>query len=130
MRPLAAVLVAALARTRVTPNQMTLIGLGVFALAPAMFVALPGWRGGLAAVAVLELSYCLDCVDGMLARFKGLASKEGHLFDFFVDELKAVLLVAALAVRAWRAGGLGWDGRPWIEGDARFLLGGIAGVTI
>jgi hypothetical protein len=130
MRPLAAVLVAALTRTRVTPNQVTLLGLGVFVVATGMFVGLPGWIGGLAAVAVLELSYCLDCVDGMLARFKSLASKEGHLFDFFTDELKAVLLVAALAVRAWRMGGFGVDGRRWEAGDARFLLAGIAGVVV
>jgi CDP-alcohol phosphatidyltransferase-like enzyme len=130
MRPIAAVLVALLTRSRVTPNQVTLVGLGVFVVAAAMLVAFPSWGGGLAAVAVLEISYCLDCADGMLARFKGLASKEGHLFDFFTDELKAVLLVAALAVRAWRAGGFGLDGRPWIDGDVRFLLAGIVGVVV
>src|SRR5579859_2305514 len=108
MRPLAAVVVAAIAPTRVTPNQITLLNLAVFVAAAALLVALPSWRGALIAVAVLEISYCLDCVDGMLARFKGLASKAGHLFDFFTDELKALLLVAALSVRAWRIGGVGY----------------------
>jgi CDP-alcohol phosphatidyltransferase len=130
MRPVAAVVVAAIARTPVTPNQVTLLNLAVFVVGAAMVVALPSWGGGLAAVAVLELSYCLDCVDGMLARHKQLASKAGHLFDFFTDEVKAVLLVGALAVRAWRAGGMGFDGATWSPGDPRFLLGGIAGVTI
>jgi CDP-alcohol phosphatidyltransferase-like enzyme len=130
MRPVAAVFVAALAPTRVTPNQVTLLNLAVFVVGAAMLVALPSWRGGLAAVAVLELSYCLDCADGMLARFKQLASKAGHLFDFFTDELKAVLLVGALAVRPWRAGGIGFDGSEWSSGDARFLLAGIAGIAV
>ena len=130
MRPLASVVVAAIAPTRVTPNQLTLLNLGLFMVAAALLVALPAWTGGLAAVAVLELSYCFDCADGMLARFKKLASKAGHLFDFFTDELKAVLLVAALAVRSWRAGGVGLDARVWAAGDARFLLAGIAGVVI
>jgi hypothetical protein len=130
MRPMAAVVTAAVSGTRVTPNQLTLVSLGVFVVAAAMFVALPRWWGGVAAVAVLELSYCFDCVDGMLARYKQLASKTGHLFDFFTDELKAVLLVGALAVRAWRTGGFGIDGRRWGEGDVRFLLLGIAGVAI
>jgi hypothetical protein len=130
MRPVAAVFVAAVAHTRVTPNQVTLLNLAVFVVGATILVTFPSWRGGLAAVAVLELSYCLDCVDGMLARFKGLASKAGHLFDFFTDELKAVLLVGALAVRAWRAGGIGFDGHAWNPGEARFLLGGIVGVTI
>src|SRR5450432_2605327 len=130
MRPLAAVVVAAVAPSRVTPNQLTLLNLAVFVVAAALLVALPTWSGGLIAVAVLEVSYCFDCADGMLARFKKLASKTGHLFDFFTDELKAVLLVAALAVRSWRQGGLGIDARVWAPGDERFLLAGIVGVLV
>jgi phosphatidylglycerophosphate synthase len=95
-----------------------------------MLVAMSSWRGGLAAVAVLELSYCFDCADGMLARYKKIASKAGHLFDFFTDELKAVLLVGALAVRTWRAGGLGFDGAQWPAGDVRFLLAGVAATIV
>jgi hypothetical protein len=130
MRPIAAVVVAVLAPTGVTPNQLTLLNLALFVVASALFVAFPSWAGALVAVAVLEVSYCFDCADGMLARFKKLASKVGHLFDFFTDESKAVLLVGALALRAWRVGGLGIDGRPWAPGDPRFLLAGIAGVAI
>ena len=130
MRPVAAVLVAAVARTGVTPNQVTLVNLAVFAAGAATLVGFPSWWGGIVSVAVIELSYCLDCADGMLARYKHLASKAGHLFDFFTDELKAVLLVGALAVRAWRAGGIGFDGHGWSAGDPRFLLAGIAGVTV
>ena len=130
MRPLAAVVVAAVHRTGITPNQVTLLNLAVFLVAAGMLVALPSWTGGVADIAVLEASYCLDCADGMLARFKKLASKAGHLFDFFTDELKAVLLVGALAVRAWRAGGVGLDMTLWPAGDSRFLLAGIAGVAV
>jgi len=130
MRPLAAVFVAAIHRTRVTPNQVTLLNLAVFVVAAALFVALPTWPGSLAAVATLELSYCFDCADGMLARYKKLASKAGHAFDFFTDELKAVLLAGALAVRMWRAGGYGLDGRLWDAGDSRFLLAGVVGVAV
>jgi len=130
MRPVAAAVVAAIAPTRVTPNQLTLLNLFVFVAGAVALVALPTWRGGLAAVAVVEVSYCFDCADGMLARFKGLASKAGHLFDFFTDELKAILLVGALGVRTWRAGGLGIDGHPWAAGDERFLLAAIAGVAV
>ena len=130
MRPIAAVVVAALAPTGVTPNQLTLLNLALFVVAAVLFVAFPSWNGALVAVAVLEVSYCFDCADGMLARFKNLASKVGHLFDFFTDEIKAVLLTGALALRAWRVGGLGIDGRPWAARDPRFLLAGIAAVGI
>jgi phosphatidylglycerophosphate synthase len=130
MRPIAALAVAVLAPTGVTPNQLTLVSLAVFVVATASFVALPSYEGGLVAVLALELSYLFDCADGMLARHKKLASKQGHLFDFFTDELKAVLLAGSLAVRAYRAGGLGADLAPWPAGDARFLLAGIAGVLV
>lgn len=130
MRPIAGFVVAAVAPTRVTPNQLTLLNLLLFVIAAALLVALPDHRGGLVAIAVLELSYLLDCSDGMLARHKKLASKTGHLFDFFTDELKAVLLAGALGLRAYRAGGLGLDLAAWAPGDVRFLFGALAAVAI
>lgn len=130
MRPIAAVVVAVLAKTPITPNQVTLLNLFIFIVAAALFIALPTLTGGLIAVVVLESSYCLDCVDGMLARHKKIASKEGHLFDFFTDEMKAVLLAACLPIRFWRSGGLGIDGQLWPEGTPGFLLAGIAGAFV
>jgi phosphatidylglycerophosphate synthase len=130
MRPVAAVVVSWLAPTRVTPNQLTLLNLFIFVVAAALFALQPTYVGGLVAVAVLELSYGFDCVDGMLARFKGMASKVGHVFDFFTDELKAELLVAALSVRLYRAGGIGLRLGWWPAGSTGFLLAGIAGSVI
>jgi len=130
MRPIAGLVVAILARTPITPNQVTILNLVIFVIACALLIALPAHTGGLIAIGVLELSYLLDCTDGMLARHKGLASKEGHLFDFFTDEIKAVLLAGALSVRLFRAGGLGLDASAWPPGDPRFLLAGVAGVII
>jgi phosphatidylglycerophosphate synthase len=130
MRPIAAQLVALLAPTGVTPNQITLINLFIFLVAGALLVALPTLQGGIIAIAVLETSYCLDCVDGMLARHKKIASKAGHLFDFFTDELKALLLAALLGVRLWRSGGLGLDGQMWPAGSPTFLLAAVAGAVV
>ena len=104
-RPLAAVLLVPLQATRVTPNQVTLATLVVFAFGAAMLALCPGWRHLMIAVAILELSYVLDCVDGQLARLKGLSSPVGAHLDFLMDELKAFLLVAAVGVRLWRATG-------------------------
>jgi hypothetical protein len=130
MRPIAALVVAIVAKTPMTPNQCTILNLFVFVAAAALLVAAPSYVGGLVAVAVLEVSYCFDCVDGMLARFKKIASKEGHHFDFFTDELKAILLVSGLGVRLWRTGGFGIDGSRWPSGSSAFLLAGIAGAVI
>jgi phosphatidylserine synthase len=130
MRPIAAGVVAVFAKTPITPNQVTLLNLFVFVIGIALFIAMPDYRGGLVAVGVIELSYCLDCVDGMLARYTKIASKEGHLFDFFTDEIKAVLLASALPIRFWRSGALGLDGTEWPAGTPGFLLAGIAGAFI
>jgi phosphatidylglycerophosphate synthase len=128
MRPLAGFAVAVLSKTPATPNQVTILNLALFVVAAALFVVLPDYRGGLVAVLVLEISYLFDCADGMLARYKKIASKEGHLFDFFTDELKALLLAAGLGLRAWRGGGYGPDLRPW-SGES-FLVATIACVVV
>lgn len=130
MRPIAGQLVALLAPTGITPNQVTLLNLFTFVVACGLLIAIPTLAGGILAIAVLEASYSLDCVDGMLARHKNIASKAGHLFDFFTDEAKALLLAASVGVRLWRTGGIGVDGREWPAGSPYFLLGGIVGAVV
>jgi phosphatidylglycerophosphate synthase len=98
-RPVGAVLVDAVKDTRVTPNQITLASFAVGMLSALLLVALPGRLGLIAAVLVYQASYVLDCADGMLARWRGIASSAGHLLDFLMDELKAFAIVAAAAVR-------------------------------
>jgi len=93
------VLVSAVQNTRVTPNQITLLSFVVGVASAALLVALPGHVGLITAVAVYQLSYVLDCADGMLARWRGIASPAGHLLDFLMDELKAFAILAAAAVR-------------------------------
>lgn len=127
MRPIAGVVVAVLARTPATPNQVTLLNLAIFVVASALLVAWPSYEGGIAAVLVLELSYLFDCVDGMLARHKKLASKAGHLFDFYTDQVKAILLVAGLGTRLSQTGAsVPWGGQ--VDG-APVLLATVVGVV-
>jgi len=104
-RPLASVLLLPLAKTRITPNQITFGSLFVFAGAMVMLALPRGYPWLLAAVAVLELSYVLDCADGQLARLRHRSSPVGAHLDFLMDELKAFLLVAACGIRLWRADG-------------------------
>src|SRR5262245_11978541 len=130
IRPTAALVVAMLAPAGLSPNHLTLLSRVSCTAASALFVALPTFTGGLIAVGGLELSYLFDCADGMLARHKKIASKTGHLFDFFTDELKATLLVAALGLRLHRQGGFGLDGTAWPAESPSFLIAGIAGVAI
>jgi phosphatidylglycerophosphate synthase len=121
-RPLAAVVLVPLSRTRITPNQVTLLTLVVFVFGAAMLALCPGWGALVGAAAILEASYVLDCVDGQLARLKGTSSPVGAHLDFLMDEIKAFVLVAAVAVRLWR----GTQAASWlVEG----LLGLVAVAT-
>jgi phosphatidylglycerophosphate synthase len=114
-RPPAAVVVYALRSTPITPNQVTFLSAIIAAAACAMFVALPGYTCAVVAALVFELSFVLDCADGQLARLRKVASPLGHLLDFLMDELKAMLLFGAVAVRLWRE-----------TGDDRLLIVGLA----
>ena len=116
-RPPAAVVVYALRHTRITPNQVTFMATVVAAAAGAVLVAWPGWLGLGVAIALYELSFVLDCADGMLARLRKIASPIGHLLDFLMDELKAQLIYGCVAVRLWRE-----------TGDDRLLIVGLAGL--
>ena len=114
-RPPAAVVVYALRNTPITPNQVTFLSASIAAAACAMFALLPGHGWLVAAAAVFELSFVLDCADGQLARLRRTASPLGHLLDFLMDELKAMMLYGCVTVRLWREGG-----------DPRILLVGMA----
>ena len=118
-RPLAAVLLVPLRATSITPNQVTLLTLVVFAAGAAMLALWPGWRALVIAASVIELSYVLDCVDGQLARLKGTSSPVGAHLDFLMDELKAFMLIAAVGIRLWRA-----------SGQELWLLEGLLGLVI
>lgn len=98
-RPVAALVVDAVKDTRITPNQITLASFVVGVGAAALLLALPGRAGLIVAVLVYQASYVLDCADGMLARWRGIASPAGHLLDFLMDELKAFAILGAAAVR-------------------------------
>lgn len=101
-RPPAAVVVYALRATPITPNQVTFLSAAIAAAACAMFAVLPGHLWLIAAAVVFEGSFVLDCADGQLARLRKTASPLGHLLDFLMDELKAMLLFGSVAVRLWR----------------------------
>lgn len=113
-RPPAAVVVYLLQTTPITPNQVTFLSALLAAAACAMLVLLPGYTWLVVAAAVFELSFVLDCADGQLARLRKVASPLGHLLDFLMDELKAMLLLACVTVRLWRE-----------HGDPRLLVVGL-----
>jgi CDP-L-myo-inositol myo-inositolphosphotransferase len=102
-RPLAALVVRLVYKTRITPNQITvfslLLGLtaaGLFAIGQAVtFVA-----GGI----LLQVSSVIDGADGMLARSRGECSRYGGHLDLLCDRLVDFSAIAGLALGALRFG--------------------------
>ncbi len=116
-RPQAAVVVYALRNTRVTPNQVSFLSLLIAAAASALFVYGKSYELLLVAVAVFHVSFIFDCADGMLARSKQVSSVLGHLLDFLMDEIKAMMIFTAITVRLWL-----------VHQDDLYLLCGLGGL--
>ena len=96
-RPLAAVIVKALKPTPLTPNQVTFISF-LIGVAGAVFFALGKpvyfiWGGVL-----VQLSSVMDCVDGMLARARGISSEYGAYLDVFLDRINEFFIVTGFTL--------------------------------
>jgi phosphatidylglycerophosphate synthase len=129
-RPPAAVLVWLLKDTPVTPNQISFLNIAIAAGGCAVLIAWRSWSGLVVAGLVLQLAYVMDCVDGQLARVKGMSSPVGALLDFMLDEVKAFLLIAAAATRQWlMAGGEEFRER-WLLIGLFGLFAAAAGITL
>lgn len=87
--------------TRITPNIVTLLAF-ILSLAAA-FLFFQATLISLALGAILfEIGFIFDCVDGKLARLKGLESKWGEIIDFLFDRLGFFLLLGGLMFGQYR----------------------------
>jgi phosphatidylglycerophosphate synthase len=89
-------------RTRLTPNQITL-GAFVLVLPAAVLYAQGSYTATVLAVLLFELNYLVDCVDGTIARLKGISSPVGGYMDGILDRVRIVLLCLALGYGHWKA---------------------------
>lgn len=93
------------ARAGLSPSAVTLLGLGVFAVAAALLATLPGgWGPALLCLALLQAGYALDCADGQVARATGRTSAHGAWLDVACDYLRNLLLAGALSIWLMRSG--------------------------
>jgi phosphatidylglycerophosphate synthase len=93
-RPLATFLVAALRRTPITPNQVTVIAT-VFGL--AIGVSLAFGQGLVAALCIFGY-LAFDCADGQLARIRGSQGFLGRAVDGVGDYISAISMHVGLAI--------------------------------
>ncbi|HSA96274.1 MAG TPA: CDP-alcohol phosphatidyltransferase family protein [Acidobacteriota bacterium] len=102
VRPCASLVVRAVYRTRVTPNDLTLAsfflaliaGL-VYLLGRPLFFAIGG--------CLAMLSTIFDNADGMLARSKNMASRYGAYLDLFLDRIADFAVLAGITFGVYRA---------------------------
>lgn len=84
----------AVARTGVTPNQITLLGL----LASIAAAVLVGFGLFIAGAIMMLLGGVLDLVDGALARSTGRATAFGSVFDAVVDRYAEGVILFGLLI--------------------------------
>ncbi len=109
---IARVLVRPLARTGLTPNQMTSVTL-VLALAGAgSFAQGESWAMNLGA-GLFVLARFLDHFDGELARLTGTSSRFGYHYDYIAGALSYTALFLGLGIGLRGASHWGWDLGDW-----------------
>jgi len=83
-----------LAKTRVTPNQITWAAFVIALLSFISFIFGHNIVGGL----LVQLSSIVDGVDGSLARLKGMTSTFGGFLDSVLDRYADILIVLGLTL--------------------------------
>jgi len=86
-----------LARTGVTPNQISWAAFGLAALSSLSFI----YNWNIAAGLLAQLSSTIDGVDGSLARLKGMSSAFGGFLDSILDRYADILIMLGLTM--WSA---------------------------
>lgn len=97
---------ARLARTSVTPNQISVASI-VFAGGggAALLWLQPAWAGLLLCIVGTQLRLLCNLIDGLVAVEGGKASAVGALYNEYPDRIADTLLILALGVAA---------GEPWL----------------
>lgn len=93
-----------LARTRISPNQLTLANT-LLGLGAALLFASVGYWGRLLGAILFLFSIVLDGVDGEVARLKMAETKFGGMFDKLTDNLVNVAVFVGLLIGCYRSSG-------------------------
>jgi phosphatidylglycerophosphate synthase len=113
IRPPASLIVKAVFKTSVTPNQLTKTSFVFALLAGAAYAG--GTRTFFTLAGCLSLvSTIFDAADGMLARAKAMTSRYGAYLDLFLDRIADFAVMAGASYGCYRH-----------TGDGRFLVFGL-----
>lgn len=98
---------ARLARTRVTPNQISASSVAFALLAPAGLFLLGGAGGALLALAAVQLRLLANVLDGLVAVEGGKGSPVGALYNEFPDRIADSVVLVSLGYAVAQPA-LGW----------------------
>ncbi len=110
----------ALARTPITPNQVTLLS-GLVGIAAGYSIAHGGYWDAVVGALVLQVSVVLDDVDGELARLTERFSAWGELLDNSMDTVTHIAVFAGIAAAVGQS-----QGTHAVLWPAALLLTGVA----
>ncbi len=82
-----------------TPNLITLLSFTA-ALGATVFIVLGGQVEFFIAAALIHASHILDCMDGQMARYRGVSSQPGAFIDKLTDQIQVILWFGALGYAA------------------------------
>ena len=83
-----------------TPNLITLFSF-ITSLVSVAFIVIGGFTNFIIAAALIHLSHILDCMDGQMARYRGVSSKSGCYFDKLTDQIQVTLWFGAIGYAAY-----------------------------
>ena len=105
-------------KTNLSPNQLTVIGF-LFSIPAAFFFLRGDWESLIIGSILFIVSFLFDCIDGVIARLKGMTSTFGDYLDGILDAARMFILVFGLTY-----------GQYLITKDASYLTFGIFYVFI
>ena len=83
-----------------TPNLITLFSF-ITAVAATAFIVVGGQVDFYIAAALIHVSHILDCMDGQMARYRGVSSRSGGFCDKVTDQVQVILWFGAIGYAAY-----------------------------
>jgi len=78
------------------PNRLTALSF-ISALLGAAYILPFSYQNFVAAAILIQLSHVLDCMDGQMARYRGISSPAGSFYDKIADLIKIFIFFAAVS---------------------------------
>jgi phosphatidylglycerophosphate synthase len=83
----------------ITPNRLTILSFGL-TITTGICILASHPTSLIVAGLLLQVAYIIDCMDGQLARYRGLSTQLGSLLDKWSDFVKFPFVVVALTLQA------------------------------